>query len=732
MPAALPGELPLAKKGDSQPFYCFLCFPDGYHGQKGPAYSTFNWKPASGNSPPRAHVTKEHAETATELLSFIAAEAEKKKPISYFNQKAGAKKGSTQSALPFVSSELYPAAHPKQVQFQRDAVMWLCKQNLPLSTTKAPYFRQMVANLDPRIRPLEPTTISRKILPDMFNAAQQIVETKLQRCLAVSLQVDIWMHSKVTDVVGLEVIGINQDTWELVSVSLGCFECSGTTGQDLARLLSQKLGSLASKVVAHTRDGGRNLHAMIRILSENANGPLGSVVYSVDCFSHLLNAGCKKAVAGPHGDAERRRKVNEREAKKRAGQVEAQAPKRLRPTNNLVAEKYQACLIDLAALRKRVAAIGSWPRKSPSAKKLWRDACSKYGTSKKAITQMVPTRWGTECQALSDVVEKKDVIHAVYGFNEDAELRSRDLSLAEFATCEAVQQALAPVLELLKKSQGKWMLGEGVANMLRLVEILDRHNIDDQYILPDPAQEQLRLLRCFMRDSVLAELEPVTSWATSHSSSGCHYFLSQFLDIRYKGCAALAALNGREKALALIKDYKEINVLNLMATVRRKLEPTQEEVEPVDADLDDVGCLPTDSVSSTDELQNELNRYCTVKQIADADPLLWWKTNQQSYPRLSYLALVFLCIPASQADVERIFSVAGILTALRRSSLSVEKLNMMIYLQKNYQTPSTPLGQLEDEENPMKRLKREFPGWKQAMKKNYGKDAMAELGYDLF
>jgi hypothetical protein len=50
---------------------------------------------------------------------------------------------------------------------------------------------------------------------------------------------------------------------------------------------------------------------------------------------------------------------------------------------------------------------------------------------------------------------------------------------------------------------------------------------------------------------------------------------------------------------------------------------------------------------------------------------------------MAELARLFLCIPASQVECERIFSVAGQLTGLLRNRMSVEKLAMMVYLYKN-------------------------------------------------
>jgi hypothetical protein len=51
------------------------------------------------------------------------------------------------------------------------------------------------------------------------------------------------------------------------------------------------------------------------------------------------------------------------------------------------------------------------------------------------------------------------------------------------------------------------------------------------------------------------------------------------------------------------------------------------------------------------------------------DPLSWWKHKQTKYPTLANLAKQYLCIPATEAPVERLFSTAGLTIAKDRSSL---------------------------------------------------------------
>jgi hypothetical protein len=76
----------------------------------------------------------------------------------------------------------------------------------------------------------------------------------------------------------------------------------------------------------------------------------------------------------------------------------------------------------------------------------------------------------------------------------------------------------------------------------------------------------------------------------------------------------------------------------------------------------------------------------TFQGIHDANycPLQTWRIIAPKYPLLAQLVPKFLCIPATSAPVERLFSAAGSLVSKRRTKLSPEIVDMMLFLNKNY------------------------------------------------
>ena len=69
----------------------------------------------------------------------------------------------------------------------------------------------------------------------------------------------------------------------------------------------------------------------------------------------------------------------------------------------------------------------------------------------------------------------------------------------------------------------------------------------------------------------------------------------------------------------------------------------QEENEMVSDNIFD--SLPVLSAPKKTALADELTRYLAAPTEVAPDPLLWWTERQAIYPRLSHMALDYLCIP---------------------------------------------------------------------------------------
>jgi hypothetical protein len=64
-------------------------------------------------------------------------------------------------------------------------------------------------------------------------------------------------------------------------------------------------------------------------------------------------------------------------------------------------------------------------------------------------------------------------------------------------------------------------------------------------------------------------------------------------------------------------------------------------------------------------------------------PLQWWAKHEAMFPIIVFLACQILGIVKSQIEIERIFSLEGIITNLRRCHLQIKNLKQLIFVSKN-------------------------------------------------
>jgi hypothetical protein len=94
---------------------------------------------------------------------------------------------------------------------------------------------------------------------------------------------------------------------------------------------------------------------------------------------------------------------------------------------------------------------------------------------------------------------------------------------------------------------------------------------------------------------------------------------------------------------------------------------------------------PGVNVAATVDAELTLYKQEPMLQLRKEDgtfncPLTWWKYNERKYRLLSILASRLLCIPATSAPSERVFSVAGLTIAKDRARLASDTANELIFL----------------------------------------------------
>ena len=80
----------------------------------------------------------------------------------------------------------------------------------------------------------------------------------------------------------------------------------------------------------------------------------------------------------------------------------------------------------------------------------------------------------------------------------------------------------------------------------------------------------------------------------------------------------------------------------------------------------------------------EVDDYLSASRLDfEEDPLLWWKGQALNYPILRRVAQKYLCICAISSPSEQLFSTAGNVVSSFRSTLKLDKVDMLVFLSKN-------------------------------------------------
>ena len=94
---------------------------------------------------------------------------------------------------------------------------------------------------------------------------------------------------------------------------------------------------------------------------------------------------------------------------------------------------------------------------------------------------------------------------------------------------------------------------------------------------------------------------------------------------------------------------------------------------------------PDEVIAELPTFQKEVDAYFAEKVVSrEVNPLVWWKDNNVHFPNLAKVAKSLLCIPATSAAAERIFSTAGLTVNKLRFSLNPDTVDALIFLNKNH------------------------------------------------
>jgi hypothetical protein len=182
-------------------------------------------------------------------------------------------------------------------------------------------------------------------------------------------------------------------------------------------------------------------------------------------------------------------------------------------------------------------------------------------------------------------------------------------------------------------------------------------------------ESELEILYGRMAGEVATVLRPLLSFARTFDVGKAHNMLALMLDPRFKDLEVILNYVGHDMAKQVVDDYDSKVLVPLLLKAATILSPIAA-VEPA---------------ATTDPLPAQMKLFGALASIAETSKgLLLIELSLFRRLAVSYAARQFLGIPGSQIDCERIFSIAGILTALRHSRLGITNLDTLVMIKKNW------------------------------------------------
>lgn len=188
-----------------------------------------------------------------------------------------------------------------------------------------------------------------------------------------------------------------------------------------------------------------------------------------------------------------------------------------------------------------------------------------------------------------------------------------------------------------------------------------------------------------MKKAALKVLEPELSWTRQVDEPRAHNMFALMLDPRFKRLKVIVDFVGDKRTAEEVCGQYTTLLVGQLERVYSILHP-QEVMNSTESEEhgEEEGLYAEEPHNKNTVVEDELMNFrkCHSAKMEE-DPDIWWHDNAAKFPIVAYLAKRYLAIPGSQAEVERVFSIAGVFTRLHRVNMGSETLDTLIRINKN-------------------------------------------------
>lgn len=618
-----------------------------------------------GTTSMKKHVAQEHGDIFTRYKATrkpnILTRSEGQHPRRM-------KKDSSPSLLTDFMNNQTPGkkSDPAQERLLEDLVLYVAKGCHPMSMVDNIWLRRLVMRQCGRVNFPAGRQLADDVIPRMVSQTmEKYILPALAGCVSATASFDIWMSRRGVNTVALVIHFINEQ-WVPCRVTIGVFEAPDVSGTALAMEVKELLNSfnLTDKIVAFIMDDDSRLDSLISALNSMVScAPLQlSEPYAGTCFGHVMSKACENA-------------TNDEKVCSRMREVSIETA--------------------TATLKKTI----SWITGSDNRRQEWLKACVDVDLQPRKLRTPIKGRFASKVIFFQEALDYQHAFNLCYA-HQSNDILSEFPSLDTWAVAKAVTDALTPVLQqcVTNQSKGYWLLSDALATALNLCIQLHKEQIEKELVSPKLEagnfESELEVLQARMMSEVINTLAPFLSFTVSYSAKHAHNMLALMLDPRYKGLSLVKDYVGRERALQVVGETDSNALLPCLVTVFKHLNPSSADnapaLSPSSKDSFDENSLFGSTASNDEAIVGHLKAELSLFRRLHIDPkecenpLAWWKDREVQFPNVGFLARQILGIVGTQVETERIFSVAGLITAVRRRHIGPDNLNKLVMIRENW------------------------------------------------
>ncbi|XDV25933.1 hypothetical protein PO909_029757 [Leuciscus waleckii] len=535
-----------------------------------------------------------------------------------------AKEKSSQMSLKdaFAKGTYYDRKSKRWIEITNSITNHIAKDMVPLNTVEKEGFKQMIKTLDPRYEMPSRKYFSQVAIPNLYQKHRAKIETDLATVLHFAATTDMWSSRTMEPYLSLTVHFIS-DEWVLLS---HCLQTSyfpdDHTGELLAAGLKEAFDSWGSeqKLVAITTDSGANIKKAIELNNWTR----------LQCFGHRLHLAIERGMK-----------------------------------DDRIQRAVGVC-------KRIVSAFSySWKKRRDLA-----IVQNDLGLPKHVLTTEMPTRWGSRQMMIKRVLEQERAISQV--LKADKKSRHLVLSWQDVDVLEAVNKVLSPLQDFTDA-----LSGEQYVSVSYLKPVLSLFNTSilaeeesDTQLTKDVKRNILAYLNEKNSDQVTDDLLDIASLLDPR-------FRTKYMD---KEKVERVLSRAVEEIVPLMKAQQDTLSGAAGAADAEPVPPEEKRKKTLASFFKRQSTTSSSTLTLPEEerIRMELTVYLQTTEVdSDTDPLDWWRCHQTNFPRIAKLAQQYLCIPATSAPSERVFSTGGNIVTCHRAALKPDAVDRLVFLAKN-------------------------------------------------